>query len=63
MADALAPQLADGADGLVGEQLVAAGMNAGQRRDRHAAVEMMDERPGKRAGEMDVTAGDQLRES
>ncbi len=45
----------------MGEQLVAARMNAGQRRDRRALVEMMDEGPGKRAGEMDVAAGDQLR--
>ena len=34
MRDSLALQLADGADGLVREQLVAAGMNTRQRRDR-----------------------------
>ena len=39
-ADALALQVADGADGLVREQLVAAGMHAGQRRDRLAGVQM-----------------------
>ena len=43
-ADLLALQVADGADGLVREQLEASGMHARQRRDRHAGIQAEDDR-------------------
>ena len=55
-ADPLALQVADGADRLVREQLVAAGMHARQRRDRHAGIQATDERCREVEAEVDLAA-------
>ena len=60
--DSLAPQFADRAEGLMREQLVAAGMNAGQPRDRQTVVHVRDQGASEGIGEIDRVAGDQLRD-
>ena len=50
----LALQVADGADGLVREQLEAAGMHARQHRDRLAGIEPTDDRRREKDAEIEL---------
>ena len=59
-ADPLALQVADGSDGLVGEQLVAAGMHTRQRRDRLAGIQLRDDPCRGLEVEVDVAACDSV---
>ena len=59
-ADPLALQVADAADAFVGEQLEAAGMHAGQHRDRLAGIDRDDERRRKVEAEIDLAARDRV---
>ena len=55
-AHAFALQIEDGADGLVREQLEAAGMHTRQDRDRHAGIDRDDERRREVQTEVDLAA-------
>ena len=54
-ADAPALQVADAADRLAREQLVAAGMQAGERGERQAGIRL-DDRAGEAGAEVDLAA-------
>ena len=61
--DAHAPafQVADAADRLAREQLVAADVQAGERGERQAGIQMVDDRAGEAGADVHVAARDHLR--
>ena len=60
-ADAPALQVADAADRLAREQLVAAGVQAGERGERQAGIQMVDDRAGEAGAEVHLAPRDHLR--
>ncbi len=60
-ADPPALEVADAADRLVREQLVAADMQAAERDQRQAGIEMVDDGAGEAGPEVDLTASHHLR--